>query len=101
MTFVLFIALMTALAALSSGLTEAIKAAFGDKHPDSTLLNGIVSSVVGLGGTAAAYVILKIPFTDAVNIILMIIMPVAIWLSSTLGYDKVMQIITNFKKLGD
>lgn len=99
MTIALFAALLAVFALVSSFITEGIKAIIGDKPKASTLINGIVSIVVGCGGTAIAYALLKIPFNDTVSIICMSLMPLACWLSSTLGYDNVMKIIAQIEKI--
>jgi hypothetical protein len=99
MTLTLFVALVGALALISSLVTEIIKTIIKDKPKASTLIVGIVSTVVGWGGAAAAYVLLKIPFADATNIVALILVAPACWLSATLGYDKFMEIITQIKKI--
>ena len=100
MTLVLFVALVSVLALVSSLVTEAIKTVIiKDKPKSSTLIVGIVSAVIGWGGAAAAYVFLKIPFTDASNIVALVLMAPACWLSATLGYDKFMEIIAQITKI--
>lgn len=99
MTGILFVALVTALSVLSSAITEALKKAIGKKHIHSNLLVAIVSMIVGWGGTAVAYVFLKIPFNDVTNIVALVLMALPIWLGAMLGYDKVNDIINYFLHL--
>ena len=91
MTLTMFITLLTILALISSLITEAIKKTFKVTKP--TLVDAIVSAVAGWGGGIVAYILMGIPFSLA-NVICIILLAPAIWLCSTLGYDKVMEIIT-------
>ena len=99
MTGILFVALVTALGVLSAAITEALKKAIGENHIHSNLLVAIVSAIVGWGGTAVAYVFLKIPFNDVTNIVALVLMALPIWLGAMLGYDKVHEIINYFLHL--
>ena len=99
MTGILFVALFSALCILSSAITEALKKAIGENHIHSNILVAIVSTVIGWGGTAVAYIFLKIPFNNAINIVALVLMAFPIWLASMLGYDKVHEIINYFLHL--
>ena len=90
MTLTLFVTLVSILALISSLFTEACKKAFNVTKP--TLLVGILSVVIGWGGGAASYVLMKIPFDTSSCICLFLLAP-AIWLCATLGYDKVREVI--------
>lgn len=90
MTVNLFIVLVTILALVSSLLTEAIKKTIGTTKP--TLVVAIISAVVGWAGGIAAYILMGIPFTAASIVCLVLLAPV-IWVGSTVGYDKVIEII--------
>jgi uncharacterized membrane protein YeiH len=90
MTITLFLTLVTILSIISSAITEAIKKVFGDQQP--TLVDLVLSVVTGIGGGFAAYILMGINFTPT-TIICLILLPLAIWLCSTLGYDKVKEII--------
>lgn len=102
MTITLFMALIVVFAMAVSLLTEAIKKFFeGSKVTySSNVIVLIVSIIVGIGGTAMAYIALGIAFTPP-NVIAMVLMAVAVWVGAMLGYDKVIQMIEqihNIKK---
>lgn len=96
MTTTLFITLLTILSVISSLFSEAIKKTF-PKVP-STLMVAIISAIVGWAGCGIAYIFIGIPFT-AVTVTALIIMAPAVWLCATLGYDKVMEVFTQFNKI--
>lgn len=95
MTITLFIILATICCAASSLLTEGIKKWFQNtgKKYSANLIALIDALVVGCGGTAIAYVLLGVAFTLP-NILFLILMTAVVWLGSMIGYDKVMQLIT-------
>lgn len=95
MTITMFILLMTICSAVSSLLTEGVKNWFinADKNYSSNLIAMINAVVVGCGGTAIAYVLTGIAFTLP-NILCLVLMAAAVWLGSMVGYDKVIQLIT-------
>ena len=90
MSLTLFITLVTALSLVSSLVTQAIKKTVEVTKP--TLVVAIVAAVVGWIGGIAAYVLLGVPFTAA-SIICLVLLAPACWLTATLGYDKVMEVI--------
>lgn len=90
MTLTIFLTLVTILSAVSSLFTEAIKKNFQINNP--TLVVLVISAVIGWGGGAATYTLMHIPFIPN-NIICLVLLAPAIWLSATLGYDKVKEII--------
>ena len=90
MTLALFMSLLTILSLVSSLITQAIKANFKVTKP--TLVVGIIAAIVGWGGGAAAYTLMHVPF-DTQSIICLVLLAPAVWLSATLGYDKVMEVI--------
>lgn len=98
MTITLFMTLLVVLSVAVSLLTEAVKKFFeGSKfNYSSNMVVLILSIVVGIGGTAMVYVSLGMPFTSP-NILCMILMAVAVWVGSMLGYDKVLQMVEQFK----
>lgn len=100
MTITLFLALIVVFAMAVSLLTEAIKKLFeGSKVTySSNVIVLIVSIIVGIGGTAMAYIALGIAFTPP-NIIAMVLMAVAVWVGAMLGYDKVLQMIEQIKNI--
>ena len=91
MTLTLFLTLLSILSVVSSAITEAIKKSFSVTKP--TLLVAILAAVIGWGGGAVAYALLKVPFNNSSNIICLGLLAPSIWLSATLGYDKLMEII--------
>lgn len=94
MTIQLFLFLFTIGSLMSSLVTEAIKKAFTSV---STNVIALADSVlVGLVGTICAYILMGIPFTLA-NDICIVLMAVCIWIGSMVGYDKVMQTISQIK----
>ena len=90
MTLTLFITLVMTLALVSSLLTEAVKKIFGTDKP--TLVDAIISAITGQGGGVACYILMGIAFTPS-NIVCLILLAPTIWLGSTLGYDKVIEVI--------
>lgn len=100
MTSTLFFALLAMMAVAVSLITEAVKKLFeGTKFAYPTnLVVLIVSAVVGIGGTATAYIFMGIDFTPS-NVVCMLLMAVAVWVGSMIGYDKVIQMIEQFKNL--
>lgn len=97
MTLSLFVVLLTILSLISSLTTEACKKVFNATKP--TLVDGIISIVAGAGGGILSYVLLGISFSPA-NVICLVLLPLGIWLSSTLGYDKVKEIIEQIANSG-
>lgn len=94
MTIQLFLFLFTIGSLMSSLVTEAIKKAFTSV---STNVIALADSVlVGLVGTICAYILMGIPFTLA-NDICIVLMAACIWIGSMVGYDKVMQTISQIK----
>lgn len=99
MTITLFISMLTLGAGVTSLLTEAIKKAYANAGKDYSanvvaLINAVV---VGCGGTAILYMLKAIPWTIN-NVICLILMGVAVWIASMIGYDKVVQLL---KQLSD
>ena len=95
MNGIMFLMLATVFSGVSILLTEAVKRAFqnAEKPYSANLIALIDAVVVGIGGTAAAYILLGIAFTLP-NIVCLILMGVAVWVGSMVGYDKVIQLIT-------
>ena len=98
MTGSLFLSLFAASAIITSLLTQAIKITCSNagKTISPNLLALINAFVVGGAGTAIAYVLLSIPF-NVTNIIYIILMIATTWLGSTVGYDKVAQMLAQLK----
>ena len=98
MTTSLFVTLLTVFSAVTSVCTEAGKKILDDMdiHYSANLLAFIIACVVGIFGTAAAYVLCSIDF-NAINVVCMLLMGVATSVGATVGYDKVMQTISQIK----
>ena len=103
MTMTLFIALFTILAgAVSSLITEAVKKWYANaEKPYSANIIALVVSVVSGGlGTAVYYTLKGIPWTIN-NIICLLLMIVAIWVTAMVGYDKVKQLLDQIGKMDE
>ena len=95
MTFDLFMILLTILSIITSLVTEGVKHFLDTLKITyaSNIVVLIVSLVVATGGTSVFYLFNDIAWTT-INIICIFLMVCANWLGSMLGYDKVMQAIT-------
>ena len=98
MTITLFVTLFTVGATVAGLFTEAIKKAYQNagKQYSPNVIALIDSVAVGGLGTAAAYMLLGIPWTVN-NVICLVLMMVVVWLASMLGYDKIMQLLEQVK----
>lgn len=89
-----FIFLLTICSTMTGLITEAIKKMVTVKEPN--LVAGIVSvftaAIVGLG-----YVILNDIAIDLTVIMAIVVLIIFSWLCAMLGYDKVIQTITQIK----
>ena len=94
MTIELFIYLFAIGSTASSLLTQALKKNF--KATPSSFIALISSLAVGLCGTIAAYILMGIPF-DVQGITCILLMCVCIWVGCMCGYDKVLQLISQFR----
>lgn len=94
MTITLFITMLTIGAGVTSLLTEAIKKAYANagKEYSANLVALVNAIVVGCGGTAVLYMLSAIPWTVN-NVICLILMGIAVWIASMIGYDKVIQLL--------
>lgn len=100
MSISLFLTLLAFLAVAVSFLTEAVKKFCEGKkiQYSSNVVVLAISIIVGIAGTAVAYIFLGIPFTPP-NIICMVLMALAIWIGAMVGYDKVIQLIEQVKNI--
>ena len=98
MTFEVFLILLAAFSIITSLFVEAVKMFFNSLKVNyaSNILVLCIAALVGGLGTAFFYVWNDISWT-ATNIIGMFLMICANWLVSMLGYDKVVQAITQLK----
>lgn len=95
MTITMFILLATICSAASGLLTEGIKKWFDNagQNYSANLIALINAVMVGWCGTAAAYVLMGIAFTIP-NIICLLLMSLVVWVGSMVGYDKVIQLVS-------
>lgn len=105
MTISLFIAVLTLGSAVSGLITEAIKKFYenANKEYSANVIALVDAVVVGIGGTAVVYLLAGIEW-NINNIVCMILMGVAVWVASMIGYDKVIQMlkqIADIKESGD
>ena len=100
MTFNLFIVLLAVFSAFTSLLTQAVKLFLESTNIKyaSNIIVLCASVFVGGLGTACAYLFVGIPWS-AVNIVCIFLMILANWLVAMLGYDKVVQAITQFREM--
>lgn len=101
MTLPIFLGLLFAFGILVSLLTQVIKKMLDDaqRKYSANFIVLLISLVVGILGTAIFYALVGIPFT-AVNVMCMVLMGFAVWLSAMQGYDKVVQLIKQFVSIG-
>lgn len=102
MTITLFISMLTLGAGVTAMLTEAIKTAYTNagKMYSSNIIALINAIVVGCGGTAVTYMLMGISW-HINNVICLILMGIAVWIASMIGYDKVLQLIKQLASLPD
>ena len=62
------------------------------KEYSANVIALINALVVGCGGTAVLYMLQGIPWTTN-NIICLVLMGVAVWVASMIGYDKLLQLL--------
>jgi hypothetical protein len=90
MTITLFVSILTIGSAITSVLTEAIKRFYANanKEYSANVIALVNAVVVGAGGTAICYILLGKPWTVN-NIVCLILMTVAVWTGSMIGYKEV------------
>jgi len=100
MTVTLFISLFTFGSVLCGLITEAIKNVYKNagKEYSANVIALVDAVIVGGLGTAVAYMLLGIPWTVN-NIICLVLMCVVIWLGAMVGFDKVLQTISQITNL--
>jgi len=100
MSITLFITILTIGGMVTALLTEAIKKMYANMKKDysANIIALVNAIVVGCGGTAVVYMLMNIPWTVN-NIICMILMTVAVWIASMLGFDKVLQTVNQIANM--
>lgn len=98
MTVTLFISLLVVYSTVVSLLTESTKKFFANAkiNYSSNIVVLVLSVIVGVVGTAMVYMSFGIPYT-ASNTVCLVLMPIAVWVGSMVGYDKVIQMIEQIK----
>lgn len=101
MSITLFITILTIGGMVTALLTEAIKKMYANMKKDysANIIALVNAVVVGCGGTAVVYMLMNIPWTVN-NIICMVLMTVAVWIASMLGFDKVLQTVNQIANIG-
>lgn len=98
MSVTLFITLLTAFSTITSVCTECFKKLLNEAKIvyATNILVFVIACVVGIGGTAIYYVLCSIEF-NITNVICMVLMGLASSIGAMVGYDKVIQTITQLK----
>ena len=96
--FEIFMFGLLIVATLSGLVTEAVKKILAELKVNyySNLLAGIVSLVLAVGVGVSYIIVNNLGFTGA-NIVQIVVLAIASWLCSMVGYDKVVQVITQLK----
>lgn len=94
MSISLFLWLFTVGSMAASLLTQALKKALDMSSNLVALINALI---VGAAGTTAAYILMGVPL-NLQNIICIILMSLCIWIGSMIGYDKVIQTISQLRR---
>ena len=99
MTFDMFLSGLMLISTFAGLATEAIKAAMPnlDKKFGSSVVAAVVSVILAIG-VSAAYIVLNSIAVSPTVIVYILAMAFLSWLCSTLGYDKVVKVITQLKK---
>ncbi len=100
MTTDIFLMLLMAVSVLTGLFTEAVKSvldALGLKFPSSNILAGIVAVVLSALVSVAFSVLYDIPATEKVAVCY-VALALLSWLSAMVGYDKVIQALTQIGK---
>ena len=100
MTTDIFLMLLMAVSVLTGLFTEAVKSVLdvlGLKFPSSNILAGIVAVVLSALVSVAFSVLYDIPATEKVAVCY-VALALLSWLSAMVGYDKVIQALTQIGK---
>lgn len=97
MTLEVFLMLLLAVSIFTSLVVEGIKKFVGEKyHASSNLVAGIVAIVLGVVVGVFYCILAEIAFSTNIIIILIALVFLS-WLCAMVGYDKVIQAITQVK----
>ena len=101
MTTDIFLMLLMAVSVLTGLFTEAVKStldALGKKFPSSNILAGIVAVTLSVLVSVMFSVLNEITATDKV-MVCYVALALLSWLSAMVGYDKVIQALTQIQKV--
>ena len=95
MTVEVMLVLLAILSAVTSLVTEGVKKILNKKEKEyaTNVVVWVVAAILGGGVTAIFYLAFGIPWT-ALNIVYIFVMIVASGLGAMVGYDKVIQTVT-------
>lgn len=96
MSVELFLSLLLGFSTITSLITEAIKKIIKNSDFPVDMIVLCVSILVGGVGSMIYYMIMNIP-VDGMNVTYCALMAIATWLSSMVGYDKVVEAIKQLK----
>lgn len=100
MTTEVMLVLLAILSALTSLVTEGAKKILKKKEVDyaTNVVVWVVAAILGGGVTAVFYLACGIPWT-VLNVIYIFVMIVASGLGAMIGYDKVIQTVTQVSQI--
>ena len=100
MSVTLFITILTIGGMVTALLTEAIKKMYANmnKAYSANIVALVNAIVVGCGGTAVVYMLMGIPWSVN-NVICLVLMSIAVWIASMLGFDKVLQTVKQIAEI--
>lgn len=98
MTFEVFLTLLLVVSTLTSLVVEALKKFLGEnKKYSSNMLAGLVAIVLSVAVGICYFILFEVAF-NAQFVIYIVALVLIGWICSMLGYDKVVQILTQIKK---
>lgn len=102
MTVSLFATILTIGSLINALLTEAIKKMYANagKQYSANIVALADALIIGGLGTAAVYMFMSIHWTVN-NIICLVMMVIAVWIASMIGYDKIIQLVKQIEKMNE
>lgn len=98
MTVQIFIILLVFFSIITSLVTQAVKKVFDERELNysSNIVVLIIALIVGCVGTVIYYIMTNVPWST-VNIVCIFLMAISNWLGAMVGYDKIIQTISQIK----
>lgn len=98
MTVQIFIILLVFFSIITSLVTQAVKKTFDERefNYSSNIVVLVVALIVGCVGTVIYYIMASVPWST-VNIVCIFLMAISNWLGAMVGYDKIIQTISQIK----